>query len=64
MTAMKRTKTNGCILQQERFRLDMKENIIVRSIVKHWDGLPGISCTGCLYEQVSKASIKSDTRYS
>lgn len=61
---MTRTKTNGSILQQERLRLDMKESIILRNREKHWDELPGISSTGCLYEQVSKKSIRSDTRYS
>lgn len=49
MIMMNRMKTHGCIFQQERFRLDMKENIIVRIIVKHWDGLPGVSRTGYLY---------------
>lgn len=53
MTMMNTTKINMCVLQQKRFRLDMKENIAIRSKVKHWGVLPGISSTECLYEQVS-----------
>ena len=39
MGADDRTRSNGLKLQQGKWRLEIRENVLPKKVVKHWNGL-------------------------